>query len=227
MKKILLILIIVLTLSMTSGALAAESSKPILNSADVTIEAVSETQFEVKEVIHVANPGNEKLQHTFSKKDRVVVNDLTFESNGEVLEVETNSGEFLDKIALPVPEQSVDALTYTITYSVNRPDGSYYTPLVVPLYASEGEKNVVTIKFTAPEGQFIHKGSFPIVYNVEGNTVENHLLNMPSHVNYKYGSSPTALFNSHNVASALIFILLVSVISVWFRAERKNVQGVA
>ncbi|MCP8615704.1 hypothetical protein [Salirhabdus salicampi] len=223
-KTVLLFLTFFLLLSVS---IHADGVDPLLDQADITITVTDDNGYYVEEVITISNSSSLDGVINHSLVDADMVSDLTFTANGEALDYQLNEGEVLDKLEVTVADVSTDNLQYVIGYSVHSSEGEFKTPIVVPMYPTAGESAVVNVNFVAPEGNYIHKNSFPVQNETAEGEVTNHLINVPSHVNYIYGPEPTPLFNSYSVISGIIFVVLVGILVSWFRAERKKEMEVA
>jgi hypothetical protein len=227
MRRVLLLfgLIYIFSASMVS----AGEVKPSLQSAKIDIKVGDNHTYQVIEKLKIVNPSGAEgrtITHTLSKIKNLKAEKLIFEVDGQEVEATVNEGKTLNKVSFSLPESVGDVLEYTISYSVQLPEEEFIVPLVVPMYASAGNKNIVQISFEAPNGQIIQKNSFPVVIKAESSEVVSNMMNIPTHVKYIYSSSPSSV-NSHTIISGLSLLILLLVIGTWVKVERKNIQGVA
>lgn len=224
-KAILLVAIIYFVFS--SPALAAENATT-LKEAKISIETFDDIHYEITESISlndIEGVGHQKLLHTFSTVESSTLNDLVVLADGKELQYEWEKGNSLNKLIVQLPENSSGEFNYELKYNLSLEAESFTTPLFVPSYPSAGTSNIVHISFKAPDGESIQKNSFPVVIKKVGNEVENHIMNIPSHVKYIH-SEETSMFNFFNYMSWGVMICLVAIIAVWLRAELANKKGV-
>jgi hypothetical protein len=225
MKKIIFLVLIFFLYSNVS-ALAAEPT--MLKEATVKVKAGNDKNYAISEKVSLSHAGSikEKISHTFSNLESSQIDQLTVTSNGQELEYHWEKGDALNKLLVTPPENVSDDFTYELQYSLTLQEDSYITPLFVPEYPTQGNSNIVQISFNAPEGETVHKNSFPVIIDEVNNEVESHIMNIPSHVKYVYGED-AGPFNVFNVTSWVVVLALITIIFTWFRAEVNKKKGAA
>ncbi|PFG04511.1 hypothetical protein [Bacillus sp. es.034] len=225
MKKVLVLVLIFLFCS-AAPSMAAEPT--ILKEADIQVKAGSDKQYQITENVSLFNATGieESISHTFSNLESSQIDNLIVSANGQELEYVWEKGESLSKLLVTPPENVPDEFTYQLQYDLSLQENVYTTPLFVPMFPAQGNSNIVHITFEAPEGEQVHKNSFPVVIEDVGNKVDSHIMNIPSHVKYVFGDG-AGTFNVFNVTSWAVIIALIAVIAVWFRSEVSKKKGVA
>ncbi len=222
-----LLLVFIAQLMMSAGMAEAAPKKetPILKQADITIMSEKNGFYKVKEDIQIIKADlikNGQVEHTLSKINNGKPSNLTITVGGKKVQYNLVEGKALSRLSFTMPEKAKE-LIYTIKYDLQLPAGIHTSALAVPAYPSSGKENNVTIDFTAPKGNFIHENSFPILPNPPtDNHVTSHLANIPSHVNYAYDLRPSSMFNSYNMISCAVFIVLVAIVAKWIMTEMRK-----
>jgi hypothetical protein len=208
--------------------MAAPAAKPVLQQAIITVNAISENAYKVKQTFTITNPdkiAKGVVENTLAKLQGAQVTELTISANGAKANPKLTEGSYLTKIAFPLPADVTGKFTYEVSYSVKIPQGTFSVPLVVPMYATSGKAEVVKVDFTAPAGNYIHEDSFPIIKNLPAdNKLSATMANIPSHLRYSFGKQPSSMLNEYNLISVTVFLVLMLIIVRWFLAERKKVQ---
>lgn len=216
--------LLLMFLAVTEGVVEAETEQPMLNEAKIDIQAESESHYTVKETITLSLADLSTIENTITRLSKAEIENLTITSNGQTLKSSRKEDGVITRHFIEPPSTD-ESLTYVVEYRVKTEGNSHQVPLLVPMYPTSGKENAVSIQFTSPEGTHIYKDSFPVVLQNTGNEVTSHLLNVPSHVNYKFGHDRTNPLNVHNVISGLVLLILAAIIVIWFLAERRNMKG--
>jgi hypothetical protein len=200
---------------------ASVAGSTALKEADITVETSTASHYRLAEEVTLANVEasvNGVITHTFSNIKTSEIRDLVVTSDGQALQHEWEKGETLHKLHVQVPQDAAGDFSYTLAYELTLEEDSFATPLFVPMYPAGGTNNVVHLEFSAPEGEVIHKNSFPVLTRESGNEVETEMMNIPSRVKYVYGETANP-FNVFNLFSWGVIAALISIIILWFRAE--------
>lgn len=225
MKKIAMILVVVLSLfSFQLTGQAAEEVPKSLAKADITVTSDGGSDYEIKQVLSLKGEGDfssNQVEHTFSHINGITPDNVVFTYNGEELSFTTEEEESLTRYYLTIPEGVSDGFDYEISYTLSVDSGVFSTPLFVPMHAAQGQENVVKIDFTTTEENIVQRHSFPVLKKAEDNQVTSYLMNIPSHVNYIFGTEKSVI-NSHNIVSWTSIIILLAIIYVWIRSELKK-----
>jgi hypothetical protein len=228
MKKVVFLAIIVFLFFSVPTSFAAESLT-MLKTADIQIKSSTGKTYQIVESVTLTNAENIQegvISHTFSNLEGNKLGNLVVTSGGQELESEWEEGDALSKLKVNLPDNASSEFTYEIQYQLKLQEGSYTTPLFVPMYPTAGNENVVHINFTAPEGEQIHKNSFPVIIDEVENEVESSIMNIPSHVKYVYGAGVSSL-NVFNIVSWGVILALFVIIATWFTAEINKKKGAA
>ncbi|SLL33498.1 Uncharacterised protein [Mycobacteroides abscessus subsp. abscessus] len=227
MKKVISLVFIVFLLS--SFPVFAEEGTTVLKQADIAIESDADRNYQVIEKILLSDIQaleNQEIVHTFASSGQDSVDSLHVSANGQELTYAWEEGESMSRLNISLPENASGDFEYTLEYSFNLQENTFKTPLFVPMIATLGTSNIVHISYQAPEGQIIQKNSFPVINKSTGDTVENNIMNIPTHVNYVYKEKESA-FHFFNYISWGVLLCLIIIVGIWFRAERNSNKGVA
>lgn len=227
MKKVISLVFIVFLLS--SFPAFADEGTTVLKQADIAIESDVDRNYQVTETIILSDINaleSQEIVHTFASNGKDSLDSLHVSANGQELTYAWEEGEFMSRLNISLPENVIGEFKYTLEFSFNLQENTFKTPLFVPMIATLGTSNTVHISYQAPEGQTIQKNSFPVINNNTGNTVENNIMNIPTHVNYVYKEKESA-FHFFNYISWGVLLCLIIIVGIWFRAERKTNKGVA
>lgn len=210
-------------------AMAAESSSPTLEKAEINIISDGKVGYEVTQTITIKNVEelvNGSIEHTLSSINDVEINNLNIVSDGRPLDYTIEKSEALDRYFVTVQENSNGNFTYTITYELVLEENEFTVPIFVPMLPSLGAGNIVSINFNTAEGKIIQRNSFPVLKKSEENEVTSYLMNIPSHVNYIFSDTKKVftLFNFVGWASIVVLLLIVF---VWIRSEIKTEKEAA
>ncbi|NQD65435.1 hypothetical protein HP456_05820 [Bacillus haikouensis] len=220
MKRVMFI-VFILSFFLYFPASASAAGSTMLKEADISVESSIDSQYKLEEKVtltHIEESEDGMITHTFSHLKNSEIRDLEVTTDGQALQHEWEKGKTLHKLHVQVPEEAAGEFTYTLSYELNLEEDSFATSLFVPMYPAGGTNNVVHIKFSAPEGEVIHKNSFPVLTKETGNEVETGMMNIPSHVKYVYGETADP-FNVFNLISWGVVAVLIAIIVLWFRAE--------
>lgn len=226
MRIRVLLLTVSLILALITSGMAAPAAKPVLQQAAIEVVTSDGNSYKVNQAITVANAGSiakGMVQNVLAILPGAKVSDLTISVNGKKVDAKLTAGDYLTKVAFPLPAGTTDKLTYNVAYSVKQETGKFSVPLLVPLYASTGKEEVVKVDFTAPAGNYIHENSFPIITRLPtDNKLSTTMANIPSQLRYSFGKQPSSIFNLYNVISTSVFLFLMLVLVKWFMLEQQK-----
>ena len=227
MKRLIVVFTIILMLIATAvQAAPAQSSaavtvKPTLSSAKIDVKTNGDGVYTVKQNISIIGARgikDGKVELLIGKINGIKMDNLTIKVGDKTIPANIQTATALDKLHFQMPTDS-EQLNYIAEYSVIVPQDTFTVPLLLPLYPSTGKELCVVIDYIGPTGTFIQENSFPEIHSPKGNSIETTLANIPSHVSYVYSSSPSSFFNSYNMISIGVFIVLVLIIVKWIRTE--------
>lgn len=231
MKSKIFLLTLLMSLALVFSALAAPAVKPVLEKADVEITAQDQSTFKVKQILHLENAQGVKdnmVENLLSKPDGVVVSDFAVTIDGKKVAVTEDEKTYLNKISFALPAGTTEKVTYEVSYLVKLDKDVFTIPMFVPVYPTKGRGEIINMKFTAPEGNYIHDNSFPIISSLPSdNKYATVMNNLPSHVQYVYGPQPSPFVNTYNIISIIVFIILLSLIYWGFKNERAKAPKAA
>lgn len=227
MKRLIVVFTMILLLIATAvQAAPAQSSvavavKPTLSSAKIDIKTNGDGVYTVRQNVNIIGARgikDGKVELLIAKINGIKMDKLTIKVESKTIPVNIQTATALDKIHFQMPTAS-EQLNYIAEYSVTVPKDLFTVPLLLPLYPSTGKELCVVIDYVGPQGTFIQENSFPEIHSPKGNSIESALANIPSHVSYVYSSSPSSFFNSYNMISVAVFIVLMLIIVKWIRTE--------
>lgn len=225
MKKIISFLsILALLLSIHVSVYAADPAIQKLDNAKISITSDGATNYEILQNISLSGEGDFnglQIEHTFSKINQISPENLVFVSNGNELDYVTEEEESLFRYFVKIPQGYSDTFNYEISYSLSLEEGTFTTPLFVPMHPAAGKSNVVEIEFQTTEDNIVQRNSFPVLKKSEDNQVTSYLMNVPSHVNYIFGPEKN-IFTAHNIVSWTAILILFAIIFIWIRSELNN-----
>lgn len=221
-----LLLTVLLVLALVTPGMAAPPAKPVLQQAAIEVVTNDGTSYKVNQTITVANAGSIAkgiVENALTTLPGTQVSDLTIAVNGTKVDAKLTAGNYLTKIAFPLPAGAAEKVTYTAAYTVKQQADGFSIPLLVPLYASTGKEEVVKVNFTAPAGNYIHEDSFPIIKKMPAdNRLSTTMANIPSHLRYSFGKQPSSILNTYNLISFGVFLALMLIIMKWLMAEQQK-----
>ena len=230
MKKFIPFLVILVSLvSFQIRSYAAEPAGKYLAKADISIVSDGGSNYEIKQSISLKGEGDfsgNSIEHTLSNINNITPDNLKFISDGTELEYTIQESDSLVRYYVTIPEGYSEMFNYEISYSLSVKEGSFTTPLFVPMHPAEGQDNVVKIDFQTTQENIIQRNSFPVLKKAEDNKVTSYLMNIPSHTNYIFGPDKN-IFNSHNIISWTAILVLLGIVFIWIRSELKgkNIQS--
>jgi hypothetical protein len=209
-----------LALMLSAPAVAQE--EPVLEKATVRVTP-SPDGAEVMERVAVAGAAEGgKIEHVLAQFGTAEVEDLAIRAGGRELAVERERGESLDKIFVSVPEGSGGTFDYEISYRYAGPAGR--VPLVTPTVFTPDETSTVNVEVVVPEGRYL-LDSFPVVESSGNGTASASMTSFPSFVSYELSATPTVLFTSTNVYTALALVIIVGCVLGLLLYDRRTGRG--
>lgn len=225
MKKIVRFLfILTLLLSIHISVYAADPAIHTLEKAQISITSDGSTNYDILQTISLSGEGDLnglQIEHTLSKINQISPENLVFVSDGNELDYVTEEEESLVRYFVIIPQGYSDTFNYEISYALTLEEGTFTTPLFVPMHPAAGKSNVVQIEFQTTEENIVQRNSFPVLKKSVDNQVTSYLMNVPSHVNYIFGPEKN-IFNAHNIVSWTAILILLSIIIIWIRSELNN-----
>ena len=213
-----------LALMLSAPAVAQEDSSgkgPVLEKATVRVTP-SPDGAEVMERVAVAGAAEGgRIEHVLARFGTAEVEDLAIRAGGRELAVERERGENLDKIFVSVPEGSGGTFDYEVSY---RYGGVERVPLVTPTVLTPDDSNSVNVEVVVPEGRYL-VDSFPVVEPGGNGAASASMTSFPSFVSYELGATPTALFTSTNVYTALALVVIVGCVLGLLLYDRRTGRG--
>lgn len=209
-----------LALMLSAPAVAQE--EPVLEKATVRVTP-SQDGAEVMERVAVAGAAEGgKIEHVVARFGTAEVEDLAIRAGGRELAVERERGESLDKIFVSVPEGSDGTLDYEISYRYAGQAGR--VPLVTPTVFTPDDSSSVNVEVVVPEGRYL-LDSFPVVESSGNGTASASMTSFPSFVSYELSATPTVLFTSTNVYTALALVIIVGCVLGLLLYDRRTGRG--
>ncbi|WP_409288283.1 hypothetical protein [Peribacillus sp. SCS-37] len=222
MKRITMLLFGILLFSVST--VSAEEGTPILKSAN--LEVTYEDVIKVTEIITISNSESipqGTLEHIVTNIGGTGFEDLVINGEDQKLTYELNKGNSVNRVLVSLPEGSEGDFTYTVTYQYSDTD-TEKIPFVVPAVNTAGDGNVVALNINLPKGKYLHE-SFPIIDSGASGMVKEDMMNVPSYVNLKTGSSPAGLFTTSNLYTFFGLAVILGIILAWIISERKSKGG--
>jgi hypothetical protein len=208
-----------LALMLSAPAVAQEG--PVLEKATVRVTPSSDGA-EVMERVAVAGAAEGgKIEHVVAQFGTAEVEDLAIRAGGRELAVERERGESLDKIFVSVPEGSGGTFDYEVSY---RYAGAGRVPLVTPTVLTSDDSSSVNVEVVVPDGRYL-LDSFPVAESSGNGTASSSMTSFPSFVSYELSATPTVLFTSTNVYTALALVIIVGCVLGLLLYDRKTGRG--
>ncbi|MDJ0332985.1 hypothetical protein [Planococcus sp. S3-L1] len=231
MKNLIIMAFLFLSFGIwNTNVLAVDNVPKSLDKSIVNIVSDGSGNYKINQQIFLTGSGNfsgNQIEHTFSKLKNIEPTNLQFLYQENELDFTTEESSTLVRYYVQIPEGVSDAFEYEVEYAISVDENIFITPLFVPTHPAAGQENAVTINFETTAGNIVQRNSFPVLKKAEDNSVTSYLMNIPSHVNYVYGSERN-IFNLFNIVSWSSIIILLSIVAIWIRSEVKsnNLEGV-
>src|SRR3712207_4866606 len=220
-----LLLASLLTLMFSAPAAAQDDSSgegPVLEKAKVRVTP-SPDGAEVME--RVAVPGASeggRIEHVLARFGNVGVENLTVRTGGREVAVERERGETLDKVFVSVPEEVSGTFDYEVSYRYG--GGAERVPLVTPTVLTPDDSSSVNVEVVVPEGRYL-LDSFPVVEPSGDRLASASMTSFPSFVSYELSATPTRIFTSTNVYTALALVMIVGCVLGLLLYDRRTGRG--
>lgn len=229
MKKFVALVVLLLSIgSFGFTGYAEEPSVKTVDKADISITSDGKGHYDIKQTLTIIGEGpfvGNEIEHTFATINGLKPVNFKVVFDGREQEYRPEEAKSLTRYFVTVPEGHSGTINYEISYSLSVSEGTFTTPLFVPMYSTSGTDNVVKIEFKTTDENIVQRNSFPVLKKAEDNHVTSYLMNIPSHVNYIYGTTGN-IFNSHNLYSWGAILVLLGIVVYWIRFELKS-QNVA
>jgi hypothetical protein len=214
-----------LALMLSAPAVAQEDSSgkgPVLEKATVRVTP-SPDGAEVMERVAVAGAAEGgRIEHVLARFGTAEVEDLAIRAGGRELAVERERGENLDKIFVSVPEGSGGTFDYEVSYRYAGAAGR--VPLVTPTVLTPDDTSSVNVEVVVPEGRYL-LDSFPVLEPGGDGPASASMTSFPSFVSYELSATPTGLFTSTNVYTALALVVIVGAVLGLLLYDRRTGRG--
>jgi hypothetical protein len=209
-----------LALMLSAPAVAQEG--PVLEKATVRVTP-SPDGAEVMERVAVAGAAEGgRIEHVVARFGTAEVEDLAIRAGGRELAVERERGESLDKIFVSVPEGSGGTFDYEVSYRYAGAAGR--VPLMTPTVLTSDDSSSVKVEVVVPEGRYL-LDSFPVAESSGNGTASASMTSFPSFVSYELSATPTVLFTSTNLYTALALVIIVGSVLGLLLYDRRTGRG--
>jgi hypothetical protein len=209
-----------LALMLSAPAVAQE--EPVLEKATVRVTP-SPDGAEVMERVAVAGAAEGgRIEHVVARFGTAEVEDLAIRAGGRELAVERERGESLDKIFVSVPEGSGGTFDYEVSYRYAGAAGR--VPLMTPTVFTPDDTSSVKVEVVVPEGRYL-LDSFPVAESSGNGTASASMTSFPSFVSYELSATPTVLFTSTNLYTALALVIIVGSVLGLLLYDRRTGRG--
>jgi hypothetical protein len=225
MKKFVALVVLLLSFgSFGISGYAAERSVKTVDKADISIISDGKGHYDITQNLTIIGEGGfdeNEIEHTFATINGLKPVNLKVVFNGSELDYTAEEANSLIRYFVTVPDGHSGPINYEISYSLSVAEEIFTTPLFIPMYSTSGTGNVVKIEFETTDKNIVQRNSFPVLKKAEDNHVTSYMMNIPSHVNYVYGTTGN-IFNSHNLYSWGAILVLLSIVAYWIRFELKS-----
>jgi hypothetical protein len=225
MRFTVLLLASLLALLFSAPAVAQEESPgegPVLKKAAVRVTPSPDAAEVMERVAVTGAAEGGRIEHVLARFGDVGVEDLTVRSGGREVAVEHERGETLDKVFVSVPAEARGTFEYEVSYRYG--GGVERVPLVTPMVLTPDDTSSVNVEVVVPEGQYL-LDSFPVV-EVSGDRLASaSMTSFPSFVSYELSATPTRIFTSTNVYTALALVVIVGCVLGVLVYDRRTGRG--
>jgi hypothetical protein len=225
MRFTVLLLASLLALVFSAPAVAQEESSgegPVLKKATVRVTPSSDAAEVMERVAVTGAAEGGRIEHVLARFGDVGVEDLTVRSGGREVAVEHERGETLDKVFISVPEEVRGTFDYEVSYRYG--GGAERVPLVTPTVLTPDDTSGVNVEVVVPEGQYL-LDSFPVVEASGDGLASASMTSFPSFVSYELSATPTRIFTSTNVYTALALVVIVGCVLGLLLYDRRTGRG--
>ena len=128
----------------------------------------------------------------------------------------------MDKVFVPVPEGVRGTFDYEVSYRYA--GGVERVPLVTPTVLTPDDSSSVNIEVVVPEGQYL-LDSFPVVEPGGDGPASANMTSFPSFVSYELSATPTRIFTSTNIYTALALVVIAGCVLGLLLYDRRAGRG--
>jgi hypothetical protein len=225
MRFTVLLLASLLALLFSAPAVAQEESSgegPVLKKAAVRVTPSPDAAEVMERVAVTGAAEGGRIEHVLARFGDVGVEDLTVRSGGREVAVEHERGETLDKVFVSVPAEARGTFEYEVSYRYG--GGVERVPLVTPMVLTPDDTSSVNVEVVVPEGQYL-LDSFPVVEASGDRLASASMTSFPSFVSYELSATPTRIFTSTNVYTALALVVIVGCVLGVLVYDRRTGRG--